>query len=633
MPHNTIIANSDIFAKDTEDLKQVQGVAYSGGPIRQFWSEAPIYLNLEGLSIRAQIPLLYNHFNTPESRLGVITASIENNQLLIKGGIDQDAPSAKSIIAAGVKIPWQLSIGADPMESERLGANQTATINGREVTGPALIINKASLHEVSVVAVGADADTHLQIAASLNLNPIPTGATPMPTNTPTPTSADAIQAAIEADRKRAAAVAQICAKYPEIQAKATAENWDENKAREAVLAHLEATMSKTAPQVHTPETPKASTAILQAAAMQSLGFSEESITKTTSQKSLEAADKLYHGHLGLQDLIIEAAAANGNTLHTHSLNSGNWSDACAAAIRAASGTTSISMSGLLGGIINRTLLEGYNAVDAVWEKIAKITPVKDFREIVSYRLVSDGGFQKVAPNGELKHGTLSEASFSTKADTYGKIVGLTRQDIINDDLGALKELPNQLGIDAALTFNEIFWREFMDNSGFFKNDNKNLLSGNALSVDGLKAAVKKFRDLKDESGRLFNSTPTILLVGNTNEVTAGQLYNDQYLIPVGAGNAAAVTPSGNPFQHKYQPVCTPYLEDTAYTGNSATAYYLLCNPALRAAIQVCFLNGIRTPTVQSSEMDFNTLGIQFRAYFDFGATKMDPKAGIKVTGA
>ncbi|MBQ9369028.1 MAG: Mu-like prophage major head subunit gpT family protein, partial [Victivallales bacterium] len=154
-----------------------------------------------------------------------------------------------------------------------------------------------------------------------------------------------------------------------------------------------------------------------------------------------------------------------------------------------------------------------------------------------------------------------------------------------------------------------------------------------LSVDGLKAAVKKFRDLKDEAGRLLNATPAILLVSSTNEVTAGQLYNDQYLIATGVGSSAATATNGNPFQHKYKPVATAYLEDSSYTGHSATAYYLLCNPALRAAIQVCFLDGVQTPTIQSSAMEFNTLGIQFRAFFDFGAAKMDPRAGVKVTGA
>lgn len=33
------------------DLKNVEGVAYSGGPVRQYWSEFPIYVDLEGMEI------------------------------------------------------------------------------------------------------------------------------------------------------------------------------------------------------------------------------------------------------------------------------------------------------------------------------------------------------------------------------------------------------------------------------------------------------------------------------------------------------------------------------------------------------------------------------------------------------
>jgi hypothetical protein len=33
---------------------------------------------------------------------------------------------------------------------------------------------------------------------------------------------------------------------------------------------------------------------------------------------------------------------------------------------------------------------------------------------------------------------------------------------------------------------------------------------------------------------------------------------------------------------------------------------------------VSFLNGNETPTVEEADADFNTLGIQFRGYHDFG---------------
>ena len=636
MPYNAILlANAEISSLKSDGLTAIEGTAYSGGPVSQWWYDGPIYIDLAGMSVRQQVPLLYSHTNTPAARLGIVNAEIKDGRVAITGGIDPNAENAKSLIAQGKAIPWQLSVGVQNFGFDEVKAGKTATVNGRDIEGPALIVTKSELHEVSLVAVGADAETQLNILASLNLNPHhpQTGVQPMPEpiNTPKIDTEKLQASATQAERDRIKAIHQTAHRFPEIQAKAVEEGWTLDKTREAVLAAMEASFEKTAPTVTSGNASAVNTSMLKAAVSQALRLPEKEIIASDGQKALEAADARWHGRISLQELILEAAAANGNAMECHSLNDSNWFDACQRAIKASTGYSSINLPGILGDTINRELLKGFSHVDTSWEKIAKISSVKDFRAVTSYRLASGGAFSKVAPTGELKHGTLSETSFTNKADTYGEMLGLTRQDIINDDLGALAAIPEELGLDAAMVFNQVFWKEFMDNSAFFKNDNHNLLTSSALSIDNLGAAVAKFRGLKDESGRLSGLTPEILLVPPTLEVLANQIFADQAIIAIGVGSSAKVAPSSNPFRGKYTPVCSPYLEDTTLTGYSTSTYYLLANPAFRAAVQVCFLNGVRRPTVQTSEMDFNTLGIQFRAYYDFGVTKMDPRAGVKVT--
>ncbi len=636
MSYNSLtLANAEITSLKSDGLTGIEGTAYSGGPVSQWWYDGPIYIDLAGMTVRPQIPLLYSHTNTPAARLGVVDASVNDGRLIVTGGIDPNAENAKALIAQGKVIPWQLSVGVQNHAFDELKAGKATMVNGREIEGPALIVTKSELHEVSLVAVGADAETQLNILASLNLNP--TGATMnnTPTNTTVEKTPEQIQAAATmAERERIAAIHKTCHRHPEIAAQAIEEGWGLDKVREAVLAAMEKDYPTSTANVNTGANNNGvTTAVLKAAASQALRLPEKEIIAKDGQKALELADARWHGRISLQELILEAAAANGNPMGCYSLNAGNWHEACRRAINAASGVSSVDLPGILGDIINRELLQGFNQIDTSWEKIARIASVKDFRTTTSYRLASGGAFKKVAPTGELNHGKLSETSFSNKAETYGEMLGLTRQDLINNDLGALASLPEQIGLDGAMTFNEVFWKEFMDNSAFFKNDNNNLLSGNALSIDGLSAAVSKFRSLKDESGRPTGLAPAVLLVSASNEVLAKGLSSDQYIIATGVASSAKTTPSGNPFRGKYTPVCSPYLEDTNITGYSTTAYYLLANPAIRAAIQVCFLNGVRHPTVQTSEMDFNTLGILFRGYFDFGVAKMDPKAGVKVTGA
>ena len=53
---------------------------------------------------------------------------------------------------------------------------------------------------------------------------------------------------------------------------------------------------------------------------------------------------------------------------------------------------------------------------------------------------------------------------------------------------------------------------------------------------------------------------------------------------------------------------------------------------IMAAMEVAFLNGQENPTVEQAEADFNTLGIQFRGYIDFGAAMQDPRAVVKMKG-
>ena len=75
-----------------------------------------------------------------------------------------------------------------------------------------------------------------------------------------------------------------------------------------------------------------------------------------------------------------------------------------------------------------------------------------------------------------------------------------------------------------------------------------------------------------------------------------------------------------------------YLTYTSL-GGSATAWYLLADPNDIAAIEVAFLFGRETPVVETSDMEFNRLGMAMRAYFDFGCNKQEYRAGVKLKGA
>jgi hypothetical protein len=70
------------------------------------------------------------------------------------------------VVALGKKsFPWQMSLGADAANFERIPDGEKVTVNGRSFKGPILVARGAVVREVSFVALGADAATSAGVAA------------------------------------------------------------------------------------------------------------------------------------------------------------------------------------------------------------------------------------------------------------------------------------------------------------------------------------------------------------------------------------------------------------------------------------------------------------------------------------
>jgi len=261
------------------------------------------------------------------------------------------------------------------------------------------------------------------------------------------------------------------------------------------------------------------------------------------------------------------------------------------------------------------------------------TDVNDFKEVTRYRLTGNGVFEKVGPDGELKHAGLSEQSYTNKVETYGRMIALTRQMMINDDLGAFLQIPRIIGRMSALKREEAVFELLLSNPGtFFSAGNKNFISGadTALSIDALTKAEQLFLDQTDSEGKPILLTPAVLLVPSSLKVAAQVLMTETRVNET--TSADKPKPAVNPHAGKWKPVASPYLNAQGLTGGSAKAWYLFANPADVAAIEIAYLRGKRTPTIESGDTDFNTLGMQWRGYFDFGVAMQDSRAAVKSKG-
>jgi phage major head subunit gpT-like protein len=257
--------------------------------------------------------------------------------------------------------------------------------------------------------------------------------------------------------------------------------------------------------------------------------------------------------------------------------------------------------------------------------------VNDFKQNKSMRLVGYLEFEEVGPDGAIKHGKLGDQSFPNQARTFARLVTITRQDIINDDLGALSDVPKELGRGSATKLNKVFWTAFLDNTSFFTSGNNNLVTSSPLGVSGLTNAEVAFMKQTQPDGNPLAITPKIILTPSELGNTARALIAPQTEYRDTTANTKFST--GNPHANKdYNVVSTPYLSNSAMGGAySTTTWYLLAGADDVPVMEVCFLDGNESPVIDTADADFDTLGIQMRGFYDFGVTKMDPRGGVKAT--
>ena len=136
-------------------------------------------------------------------------------------------------------------------------------------------------------------------------------------------------------------------------------------------------------------------------------------------------------------------------------------------------------------------------------------------------------------------------------------------------------------------------------------------------------------DQVDSDGKPIGIMPAILLVPTALSAMATQLYKSLELRDT---TSSTKYPIANPHQGKFRTEVSRYLRNSHYTGNSSKAWYLLADPGDLPVIEVAFLNGQESPTIETAEADFNMLGIQAKGFHDFGVPLQDPRAAIKSKG-
>lgn len=288
---------------------------------------------------------------------------------------------------------------------------------------------------------------------------------------------------------------------------------------------------------------------------------------------------------------------------------------------------------LLENVVNKVSLGAYATQDNTWQRFCKSTDVKDFRSSPQYRTGSLPNLDSIAEHGEYHSGAIPDgAKYQIATGRLGKKFSLSREVIVNDDMGAVLQTAEQFGAASMRTIETSVYALLLANAGlgpsqadtnpFFHASRSNVSTGSALSVSGIDGDRVTLRAQKDPSGNDFlDLRPAVLLVPDSLYGQASVINDAQYDTDRVA-NGRQQEP--NRVRGLFRDVVgTPRL--------TSTRRYVFATTM--DAIVVAFLLGYgRAPNIETMN-GWNVDGVEWKVTLYAKAQMGDPKSALTNAGA
>lgn len=273
--------------------------------------------------------------------------------------------------------------------------------------------------------------------------------------------------------------------------------------------------------------------------------------------------------------------------------------------------------------LNKVLLERYRVAEPTYRRIARKRNFNDFRAHPQVRAGDFPKLQPVSEAGEIKFGSFGEAKETAILKSYGVGLRITRQMMVNDELGAIDAVLSDYGQSVADFEEETFYSNaftatMSDGQVIFHSSHNNLAgSGAAITVAAVGLGRAAMRKQTTIDGKKMNLAPSILLVGPDKETEAEQLV--AAIQPQQAGNV-------NPFSGRLEVVTTAQV-----TGNAWHLFASADRPG-GACYVYGYLDGAEAPRIRTEE-PFGQQGMALTLEHDFGFGVIDYRGAYKNPGA
>lgn len=290
--------------------------------------------------------------------------------------------------------------------------------------------------------------------------------------------------------------------------------------------------------------------------------------------------------------------------------------------------------------VNAMLLMSYMEIGDTTGAWTREADVADFKTNERIRMKAVSGLSKLPRGGEADHLNRSDTAESYKIARYSGQFVIDDQDIIDDSMNALSDMPQEMGKLAARLRPDLVYAILLanptmaDSVALFSSaaTRGNLGSSSALTGPNLKTGISTMR-LLQENGVNIGLAATHLLVPATLDWTARELINSTAI----ASGATTGQGTFNSLQNVVTPISEERLENgvidpatgTTYSG-SASTWFLVSTQA--NTIEVGYLRGTgRAPTVRSFNLDKGKYGIGWDVAMDIGAKAMEWRGLRKTT--
>jgi hypothetical protein len=512
----------------------------------------------------------------------------------------QEPPMPEIILAASTNDPAPSAPAATPAQAAQ---EATPTMPSNTPTAPVSAPAVATAGAVATAPAAADADR---------------SASAIPANNATIAPGDAAAEVIRAERARIAALGPVAqagralvapATVDALHQRAVAEGWAPDVLRGSLW---DAMVSGSAPPA-LPASPNSGPAAGDPAVIRDAMAEAIAVRAMPAYQAPGGAAGGRHAEFldwRPSEMVAELMRARGE----RNIPRG----AAALADRAFHTTSDFPL--LLSAAANKMLLAAYAPANPTYRQFFLR---RDFRDFKPHRHLRVGDFPtlvQLSENGEIQAGTMSESQELVNLLTFARRIRVTRQMLVNDDLGAFTDFAAMIGRRVADFENATAY-------GLMKTANGSgptLVTGNApvfatgvaranqastgtaLNLENLaagRAAVMKQKTLDGLS--ISVGSGMRLLVGPNLELAARQLT---------VSVAATQTANANVYAGFIQPVVEPQIQDNRW--------YLFADPLAAPVYVYGYLNGAEGPQVTTGPVS-GVDGVEVSVIFDFGVGAID----------